>query len=192
MTAITKLRSSNLRTATLAGLAAAAMLGLGFAAVPLYQLFCQVTGFNGTTQRVDAATATQRLATVQTQTRMLSIRFDSNIGGGLPWEFYPEKKRVTVGVGGKSMAIFIAKNLSDKPVKGRAVFNVTPEQVGRYFSKIQCFCFTEQTLQPGQEVRMPVLFYIDNAFLNDPDGKDVEEVTLSYTFYPVENTDDQS
>ncbi len=192
MTAITKLRSSNLRTATLAGLAAAAMLGLGFAAVPLYQLFCQVTGFNGTTQRVDAATATQRLANVQTQTRMLSIRFDSNIGGGLPWEFYPEKKRVTVGVGGKSMAIFIAKNLSDKPVKGRAVFNVTPEQVGRYFSKIQCFCFTEQTLQPGQEVRMPVLFYVDNAFLNDPDGKDVEEVTLSYTFYPVENTDDQS
>ena len=192
MTAITKLRSSNLRTATLAGLAAAAMLGLGFAAVPLYQLFCQVTGFNGTTQRVDAATATQRLATAQTQTRMLSIRFDSNIGGGLPWEFYPEMKRVTVAVGGKSMAIFIAKNLSDKPVKGRAVFNVTPEQVGRYFSKIQCFCFTEQTLQPGQEVRMPVLFYVDNAFLNDPDGKDVEEVTLSYTFYPVENTDDQS
>jgi len=192
MTAITKLRSSNLRTATLAGLAAAAMLGLGFAAVPLYQLFCQVTGFNGTTQRVDAATATQRLANVQTQTRMLSIRFDSNIGAGLPWEFYPEKKRVTVSVGGKSMAIFIAKNLSDKPVKGRAVFNVTPEQVGRYFSKIQCFCFTEQTLQPGQEVRMPVLFYVDNAFLNDPDGKDVEEVTLSYTFYPVENTDDQS
>ena len=192
MTAITKLRSSNLRTATLAGLAAAAMLGLGFAAVPLYQLFCQVTGFNGTTQRVDAATATQRLATAQTQTRMLSIRFDSNIGGGLPWEFYPEKKRVTVGVGGKSMAIFIAKNLSDYPVKGGAVFNFTPEQVGRYFSKIQCFCFTEQTLQPGQEVRMPVLFYVDNAFLNDPDGKDVEEVTLSYTFYPVENTDDQS
>ena len=192
MAAITKLRASNLRTATLAGLAAAAMLGLGFAAVPLYQLFCQVTGFNGTTQRVDEATATQRLATVQAQTRMLSIRFDSNIGGGLPWEFYPEKTRVTVGVGGKSMAIFIAKNLSDKPVKGRAVFNVTPEQVGRYFSKIQCFCFTEQTLQPGQEVRMPVLFYVDNAFLNDPDGKDVEEVTLSYTFYPVENTDDQS
>lgn len=192
MTAITKLRSSNLRTAALAGLAAAAMLGLGFAAVPLYQLFCQVTGFNGTTQRVDEATATQRLATSQTQTRMLSIRFDSNVGGGMPWEFYPEKKRVTVGVGGKSMAIFIAKNLSDKPVKGRAVFNVTPEQVGRYFSKIQCFCFTEQTLQPGQEVRMPVLFYVDNAFLDDPDGKDVEEVTLSYTFYPVENTDDQS
>ena len=192
MTAITKLRSSNLRTATLAGLAAAAMLGLGFAAVPLYQLFCQVTGFNGTTQRVDEATATQRLAEAQAQTRMLSIRFDSNIGGGIPWEFYPEKKRVTVAVGGKSMAIFIAKNLSDKPVKGRAVFNVTPEQVGRYFSKIQCFCFTEQTLQPGQEVRMPVLFYVDKAFLNDPDGKDVEEVTLSYTFYPVENTDDQS
>lgn len=185
-------RPHNRRTALIAALAAVAMLGVGFAAVPLYRLFCQVTGFNGTTQRVDAATAQERAVSVQTQGRQLSIRFDSNVSGGIPWEFYPEKRRVTVGVGGKSMAIFIAKNLSDKPITGRAVFNVTPQQSGRYFSKIQCFCFTEQTLQPGQQVRMPVLFYMDNAFLDDPDNKDVEEVTLSYTFYPVEKPGDQS
>lgn len=185
-------RNGNLKVALLAALAAVGMLGLGFAAVPLYRLFCQVTGFGGTTMRVDAATAESRTLPVQTQARILSIRFDSNTGTGLPWDFYPEKRRVTVGVGGKSMAIFIAKNTSDKPVTGRAVFNVTPEQVGKHFSKVQCFCFTEQTLQPGQQVRMPVLFYVDKAFLDDADNKDVEEVTLSYTFYPVEKPGDQS
>ncbi|MCW2393950.1 MULTISPECIES: cytochrome c oxidase assembly protein [unclassified Sphingobium] len=191
MTTIAGKRVSNRKTALLAALVAVAMLGLGFAAVPLYRLFCQVTGFGGTTQRVDAAEAAQAVS-LQTQGRQLSIRFDSNIGGGIPWEFYPEKRRVTVGVGGKSMAIFIAKNTSNKPVTGRAVFNVTPEYVGKYFSKVQCFCFTEQTLQPGQQVRMPVLFYVDKAFLDDSDGKDVQEITLSYTFYPVEKPDDQS
>ncbi|MCW2366998.1 cytochrome c oxidase assembly protein subunit 11 [Sphingobium sp. B1D7B] len=191
MTTIAGKRVSNRKTALLAALVAVAMLGLGFAAVPLYRLFCQVTGFGGTTQRVDAAEAAKAVS-LQTQGRQLSIRFDSNIGGGIPWEFYPEKRRVTVGVGGKSMAIFIAKNTSNKPVTGRAVFNVTPEYVGKYFSKVQCFCFTEQTLQPGQQVRMPVLFYVDKAFLDDSDGKDVQEITLSYTFYPVEKPDDQS
>ncbi|MCW2382346.1 MULTISPECIES: cytochrome c oxidase assembly protein [unclassified Sphingobium] len=191
MTTIAGKRVSNRKTALLAALVAVAMLGLGFAAVPLYRLFCQVTGFGGTTQRVDAAEAAKAVS-LQTQGRQLSIRFDSNIGGGIPWEFYPEKRRLTVGVGGKSMAIFIAKNTSNKPVTGRAVFNVTPEYVGKYFSKVQCFCFTEQTLQPGQQVRMPVLFYVDKAFLDDSDGKDVQEITLSYTFYPVEKPDDQS
>ncbi|MCW2349859.1 MULTISPECIES: cytochrome c oxidase assembly protein [unclassified Sphingobium] len=191
MTTIAGKRVSNRKTALLAALVAVAMLGLGFAAVPLYRLFCQVTGFGGTTQRVDAAQAAKAVS-LQTQGRQLSIRFDSNIGGGIPWEFYPEKRRLTVGVGGKSMAIFIAKNTSNKPVTGRAVFNVTPEYVGKYFSKVQCFCFTEQTLQPGQQVRMPVLFYVDKAFLDDSDGKDVQEITLSYTFYPVEKPDDQS
>ncbi|MCW2412788.1 MULTISPECIES: cytochrome c oxidase assembly protein [unclassified Sphingobium] len=191
MTTIAGKRVSNRKTALLAALVAVAMLGLGFAAVPLYRLFCQVTGFGGTTQRVDAAEAAKAVS-LQTQGRQLSIRFDSNIRGGIPWEFYPEKRRVTVGVGGKSMAIFIAKNTSNKPVTGRAVFNVTPEYVGKYFSKVQCFCFTEQTLQPGQQVRMPVLFYVDKAFLDDSDGKDVQEITLSYTFYPVEKPDDQS
>jgi cytochrome c oxidase assembly protein subunit 11 len=183
---------ANLRTAFIAALAALGMLGLGFAAVPLYRIFCQVTGFNGTTQRATQEQAQAATQAMRTQGRQLSIRFDSNVSGGIPWQFYPERKTVSVGVGGKSMAIFIAKNLSDKPVTGRAVFNVTPEQAGPYFTKIECFCFTEQTLQPGQEVRMPVLFYVDKKFLDDPDDKDVQEITLSYTFYPVEKPEDQS
>jgi len=192
MTTLATRRTGQRRTALIAAAVALAMLGLGFAAVPLYRMFCAVTGFGGTPQR---ATEAQYEATGEAMAglaRQLSIRFDSNTAGGLPWAFYPEKRRVTVGVGGKSMAIFIARNNSDKPVTGRAVFNVTPAQAGPYFTKIQCFCFTEQTLQPGQEVRMPVLFYVDKKILDDQDNKDVEEITLSYTFYPVEKPGDQS
>lgn len=192
MTGLLARRAGQRRTALIAAAIAVAMLGLGFAAVPLYRMFCQVTGFGGVPQRATEAQYEASAETVKGQGRQLSIRFDSNTANGLPWDFYPEKRRVTVGVGGKSMAIFIAKNNSDKPVTGRAVFNVTPAQAGPYFTKIQCFCFTEQTLQPGQQVRMPVLFYVDKEFLNDPDDKDVEEITLSYTFYPVEKPGDQS
>lgn len=192
MSSIARNLGSNRRTAFFAALVAVAMLGLGFASVPLYRLFCQVTGYGGTTQRVSESEAAASARPGEAAARKVSIRFDSNIANGLPWDFYPETKRATVGVGGKAMAVFIAKNLSDKPVKGRAVFNVTPEQAGPYFTKIQCFCFTEQTLQPGQEVRMPVVFYVDRKFLEDPDDKDVEEITLSYTFYPVEQPDEQS
>ena len=192
MTGLVARRAGQRRTALIAAAIAVAMLGLGFAAVPLYRMFCQVTGFGGVPQRATEAQYEASAESVKGQGRQLSIRFDSNTANGLAWDFYPEKRRVTVGVGGKSMAIFIAKNNSDKPVTGRAVFNVTPAQAGPYFTKIQCFCFTEQTLQPGQQVRMPVLFYVDKEFLNDPDDKDVEEITLSYTFYPVEKPDDQS
>ncbi|MBN8819434.1 MAG: cytochrome c oxidase assembly protein [Sphingomonas sp.] len=192
MTSVATPRSGNKRIAAIAALVALAMLGLGFASVPLYRLFCQVTGFGGTTQRVSEAQAAGVTGGQLSGVRQLSIRFDSNVSNGLAWDFYPEKKRVSVGVGGKSMAIFIAKNRSDKPVTGRAVFNVTPEQAGPYFTKIECFCFTEQTLQPGQEVRMPVLFYVDKKFLDDPDDKDVQEITLSYTFYPVEKPGNDS
>ncbi|MEK7342986.1 MAG: cytochrome c oxidase assembly protein [Pseudomonadota bacterium] len=158
-----------------------AMLGLGFASVPLYRIFCEQTGFGGTTQRADAATSVP-VATGHS----MSIRFDSNIAPGMPWRFQPERRTATVTVGAKSMAIFVAKNLSDKPVTGTAAFNVTPTQAGAYFTKIQCFCFTEQTLMPGQEVRMPVLYYVDPKILADPDNKDTQQITLSYTFYPVE------
>jgi cytochrome c oxidase assembly protein subunit 11 len=158
-----------------------AMLGLGFASVPLYRIFCQQTGFNGTTQRADAGVEVR-----QATGHMLSIRFDSNVQPGMPWQFHPEHPTQTVTVGAKSMAIFVAKNLSDRPVTGSASFNVTPTQAGAYFTKIQCFCFTQQTLQPGQEVRMPVLYYVDPKILDDPDNKDTQEITLSYTFYPVE------
>lgn len=192
MTSVGHRQTKIRRTAMLSVLAALGMLALGFATVPLYRLFCQVTGYGGTTQRASGTEAAALADTGVGQTRMLSIRFDSNVGNGIPWDFYPERRTLSVGVGGKSMAIFIARNRSDKPVTGRAVFNVTPEQAGRYFTKIECFCFTEQTLRPGQEVRMPVLFYVDEKFKDDPDVKDVEEITLSYTFYPVEKPDNQS
>lgn len=167
-------------------LLALASLGLGFASVPLYRIFCQVTGFNGTTQRANGDAGLQKIAG-----KSLSIRFDSNVKPGMPWRFYPEQEKQTVTIGEKKMAIFIAKNLSDKPVTGTAAFNVSPSQSGAYFTKIQCFCFTQQTLQPGEEVRMPVIYYVDPKILADKDNKDVQEITLSYTFYPVENAGKQ-
>lgn len=157
------------------------MLALGFASVPLYRIFCEQTGFGGTTKRADANVAVREAVG-----HTMSIRFDSNVQPGMPWQFYPEHRTDTVTVGRKDMAIFIAKNMSDRPVTGTASFNVTPTQAGAYFTKIQCFCFTEQTLQPGQEVRMPVLYFVDPKILDDPDNKDTQQITLSYTFYPVE------
>lgn len=163
-------------------LVAMAMLGLGYAAVPLYDLFCRVTGFGGTTQiatESDAASAAARSAGAPT----ISIRFDANTASDMPWEFRPRQVTDTVQIGQRDMAIFEAKNLSSVPVTGTASFNVEPEQAGAYFNKIQCFCFTEQTLQPGQEVTMPVLYFVDPQALDDPGMKGVEQITLSYTFH---------
>jgi cytochrome c oxidase assembly protein subunit 11 len=171
----------NRRTMVAMALVGLSMLGLGFASVPLYRIFCEQTGFGGTTQRAQAGVAVREATGHQ-----LSIRFDSNVQPGMPWQFHPEHPTQTVTVGAKSMAIFVAKNMSDRPVTGSASFNVTPTQAGAYFTKIQCFCFTQQTLQPGQEVRMPVLYYVDPKILDDPDNRDTQEITLSYTFYPVE------
>lgn len=170
---------SNRKVALTAAAAALAMLGLGFASVPLYRIFCQVTGYGGTTQRVDEAQA----ATVRDSGRTMSIRFDANVERNMPWQFKPLQRTDTVSVGARDMALFWAKNDSDKTVTGTASFNVEPEQAARYFNKIQCFCFTEQTLKPGEEVRMPVLYYVDPAILDDPDNKDVQQITLSYTFH---------
>lgn len=173
----------NLRTGLMLAALVAAMVGLGFAAVPLYRLFCQVTGFAGTTMRVSEA----QFAEVQVaQGRTISVRFDSNVDRNLPWSFRPEQPRDTVSIGARDMMIFVAKNMSDRPITGTATFNVTPSQAGAYFSKIQCFCFTQQTLQPGQQVRMPVVYFVDPKILDDPDARDVQEITLSYTFYPVD------
>ena len=174
--------TKNLKTGLFAGALAISMVGVGFAAVPLYRLFCQVTGFGGTTMRVDEAQA----ATVKSSGKTIVVRFDANHSGDLPWEFKPERPTDTVSIGARDMSIFIAKNLSDEPVTGTATFNVVPELAGQYFNKIQCFCFTEQTLQPGQQVRMPVLYYVDPEIMNDPETKDITEITLSYTFYPVD------
>jgi len=174
-----ELSRKNRRSGMMAGLLVLAMLGLGYAAVPLYDLFCRVTGYGGTTQRVDEAQA----ATVKTTGQIMSVRFDSNVNSALPWTFKPEQAVDRVSVGARDMAIYIATNNSDQPVVGTATFNVTPVQAGKYFNKVQCFCFTEQVLKPGQMVRMPVLYYVDPAILEDPETRDIEEITLSYTFY---------
>lgn len=168
----------NLRTALLAALGVCTMTGVGFASVPLYRIFCEVTGLNGTTQRGLRAPG----ATGQ----KITIAFDSNVSNKLPWKFAPERREDVIDIGGRDMAFYTATNFSDKPITGTASYNVTPAVAGKYFTKIQCFCFTQQTLAPGETVRMPVLFYVDPAILEDPDTRDVEEITLSYTFYPVD------
>ena len=170
----------NARTAGLAALVVAAMVGLAFASVPLYRIFCQVTGFDGTTMRA-TGDAPGAIAGKQ-----VSIRFDANTAPSLPWHFKPEKPSETVTIGEREIAFYSAKNLTAKTITGSAAFNVTPVWAGKYFNKIECFCFTEQTLTPGQQVRMPVVFYVDPRILADPDAKDVSEITLSYTFYPVD------
>jgi cytochrome c oxidase assembly protein subunit 11 len=168
----------NRKVAVYAATGALAMLGLGYASVPLYRIFCQATGFNGTTQRATAAQA----AGVKATTRPITIRFDGNVVKGMPWEFRPEQVTEAGHIGERKIAFFYAKNTSNRTITGRAVYNVTPEQTGAYFHKIQCFCFNDQTLKPGEEVRMPVLYYVDPDMLNDPNTKDVSEITLSYTF----------
>ncbi|MFN3864513.1 MAG: cytochrome c oxidase assembly protein [Erythrobacter sp.] len=171
----------NLRVGLMACAGALAMLGLGYAAVPLYRLFCQVTGFGGTTQVATQAQAAEAAAKATGQT--ISIRFDASTASDVPWTFRPSQVTDTVTIGQRDIATYVARNEGSKPVTGMATFNVEPEQAGKYFNKIQCFCFTEQTLQPGQEVTMPVLYFVDPAMLDDPNMKGVEQITLSYTFH---------
>ena len=169
------------RTAMLAVTGVAAMTGLGFASVPLYRLFCEATGFDGTTQRANG----RLVKAVPGKT--VEIRFDANHVPTIPWTFAPEKPDQIVTIGEKNMAFFTATNHARYPVTGRATYNVTPTQAGSYFAKVQCFCFTEQTLQPGQTVRMPVIFYVDPGIAKDADTKNIEAITLSYTFYPIDD-----
>ena len=171
--------ASNRRVALIMAAVALAMLGLGYASVPLYRLFCQATGFGGTTQRVTQAQAASVKAVAG---KSIVIRFDGNVARGMPWDFGPDQVTTTIPIGERAMATFHARNKSARTITGTAVFNVSPEQAGKYFDKIQCFCFTEQTLKPGEDVRMPVVYYVDPEILNDPDARDVGEITLSYTF----------
>ena len=168
-----------LRTALLGSTLVFAMGGLGFASVPLYRLFCQVTGLNGTTQR-----GTEAPGGVG---KMVTVAFDSNVSPALGWDFKPEQRSDRIEIGGRDMAFYTATNHATRPVTGTATFNVTPAQAGKYFTKIQCFCFTQQTLKAGETVRMPVIYYVDPAILDDPDARDIREITLSYTFYPVDS-----
>jgi cytochrome c oxidase assembly protein subunit 11 len=170
----------HLRTALMAGSLALAMAGLAYASVPLYRIFCQVTGFGGTTQVADSAAAP-----VAPVAATIRVRFDSNVRG-VPWEFRPTENRAELAIGERRMAFYRAANMSDRPVTGMATYNVSPAAAGRYFVKIQCFCFNEQTLAPGEAVDMPVIYYVDPAILDDPDAAKIDEITLSYTFFPVE------
>jgi len=152
------------------------MVGLSFASVPLYRLFCQVTGYGGVPQRADKAPG-------EVLERTIKIRFDGNVDGSLPWTFAPVQQTMDVKIGETALAFFKASNNSSSPVTGRAIFNVSPELTGRYFTKIECFCFKQQTLEAGQTVEMPVTFFVDPKIVDDDDTKHITEITLSYTFY---------
>jgi cytochrome c oxidase assembly protein subunit 11 len=156
----------------------AAMVGLSFAAVPLYRVFCQVTGYGGTTQRAEAAPGTMGA-------RVITVRFNADIAPNMPWAFQPVEREVRVRVGEERLIFYAAKNRAAVPVTGTATFNVTPQKAGPYFDKVQCFCFTEQRLAAGQSVEMPVSFFIDPKIALDHDLDDVTTITLSYTFFPA-------
>nr|WP_321462558.1 cytochrome c oxidase assembly protein [uncultured Cohaesibacter sp.] len=155
------------------------MVGMAYAAVPLYSLFCQVTGYGGTTRAATAAPAT-------TITREMTVRFDANISGGLSWSFRPETKPVTLKVGETGEASYVVMNMGQAASAGTATFNVTPQAAGAYFNKLECFCFTEQTVEAGATSHMPVIFFIDPDIDKDPDLRFIDTITLSYTFFPLE------
>jgi cytochrome c oxidase assembly protein subunit 11 len=160
----------------------AGMTGLAYASVPLYRLFCQVTGFGGTPQRADHAPT-------EISDRVVRVTFTADVAGGLGWRFQPLQRQIALKVGENKLAFYVAENLESKPVTGRATFNVSPDAFGPYFSKIECFCFTEQTLQPGERVEMPVSFFIDPALLEDPKLGKINDITLSYTFFRAADRD---
>jgi len=152
------------------------MLGVSFAAVPLYRAFCAATGYGGTTQRAEKAPAAQG-------TRTLAVRFDSNVGSGLPWRFEAETAQVSVRTGETATVFYKVTNESDREVVATAAYNVTPDQAGSYFAKVSCFCFSEQTLGPRETAEWPVVFFLDPALEKDETMKKVDQVTLSYTFF---------
>lgn len=172
---------TKLRTGLLTALVAVGMVGLAYASVPLYRIFCQVTGFGGTTMKVsESEVPAQPLA------RTISVRFDANVAPGLSWSFAPVKSHETVRIGERRLTFYRATNHSDQPITGTATFNVSPDTAGGYFMKTQCFCFQEQTLKPGQTVDMAIVYFVDPAIVDDPDGRRIDEITLSYTFFPVD------
>jgi len=159
------------------------MTGAACAAVPLYDLFCRVTGFGGPTQR--AETAPDKILD-----QTISVRFDANVANGLPWAFAPEAREVRLRVGESGLMVYVAENNGPDATSGTASFNVTPTIAGQYFVKVQCFCFTEQELQAGERMDMPVAFYVDPEIVNDPDLQTLPEITLSYTFFPDSDAGD--
>lgn len=176
-------KAGNQRTNRIVALSCAsffvAMIGMAYAAVPLYQMFCQVTGYGGTTQRVE-----QMSDVILDKT--IKVRFDANVSGGLPWDFKPVQREVTVRIGETTIINYEAHNISDKPASGRATFNVSPGLTGSYFNKVQCFCFTDTTLAAGETMEMPVMFFVDPDIVKDKDLQGLTTITLSYTFFPLD------
>lgn len=169
-------RDRNLKVLTICAMTAAGMVGAAYAAVPLYDLFCRVTGYGGTTQVAQYDSG-------QIIDRTVTVRFDASMARGMPWTFEPLQRAMDVKVGETVLAFYRATNTSDRPVTGVATYNVTPFKVAPYFSKLECFCFTEQTLQPGESMDMPVLFFVDPLMDGEDNLDDVRTITLSYTFW---------
>jgi cytochrome c oxidase assembly protein subunit 11 len=161
------------------GFVVALMVGAAYAAVPFYNWFCRTTGFSGTTQ---VATSAPKGAPLE---RKVRVRFDSNVAGGLPWKFEPEQTEVEVRIGEVRTVFYKVTNRSARTTTGQAAYNVAPLTVGSYFEKINCFCFTEQTMAPGEARDMPVVFYVDPSIVKDSENDTLNSITLSYTFYPV-------
>ncbi len=165
--------------AAICGLVVVLMVGASYAAVPFYNWFCRATGFNGTTQVAESAPSSAPLA------RQVAVRFDSNVAGGLPWKFEPEKTEINIRIGEVVTVYYTVTNQAARTTTGQAAYNVAPLSVGAYFQKINCFCFTEQTMAPGETRQMPVVFYVDPALVKDSENDGLNTITLSYTFYPV-------
>ena len=165
--------------AAICGFVVVLMVGASYAAVPFYNWFCRATGFNGTTQVATSAPSGAPLD------RKIAVRFDSNVAAGLPWRFEPEKTEIEVKIGEVVTVFYTVTNQSARTTTGQAAYNVAPLTVGAYFQKINCFCFTEQTMAPGERRQMPVVFYVDPSIVNDGENEAVNTITLSYTFYPV-------
>ena len=169
----------NARIGVICAVVFAGMVGAAYASVPLYRAFCQVTGFDGTVRKAEAAPT-------QVLDRTVTVRFDANVRN-LPWEFRPDQVSQEVRIGDTGLAFFRVTNNGKTPITGRATYGVTPEQAGPYFQKLECFCFTEQTVQPGATMEFPVVYFVDPQYATDPNSRGGEEITLSYTFFPVED-----
>ena len=165
-------------TAALCAVFVAGMVGMSFASVPLYRIFCQATGYGGTTRQASSAPGTALQRTIR-------IRFDANVGNGLGWSFRPLTREVDLKVGEVGEAVFAAENRGARATTGTAVFNVSPGEAGAYFNKIACFCFTDQTLKPGQKTDLGVTFFVDPSYADDPNLQNITTITLSYSFYPA-------
>jgi cytochrome c oxidase assembly protein subunit 11 len=169
------------RVAVMCASIAFGMLGLAYASVPLYRLFCQVTGFGGTTQKAERPAD-------RVLDRVITVRFDANVAPGLPWTFEPVDRKVEIKIGETGIVNYRATNTSDRVTTGSASFNVVPDQAGIFFNKLACFCFVEQTLKPGESIDMPVQFFVDPALQDDKNARAIKEITLSYTMYPATPT----